>query len=203
LQDSAVALGAQDLYYEPDGAFTGEVSGAMLADVGCRYVLIGHSERRHVLGETDSNVHSKLRAALEADLHPVVCVGERLEEREQDRTEAVVRRQLTTALEGVSADELRRVTIAYEPVWAIGTGKTATPDQAQAVHLYLRNLVSDRYNHVAAGEVRILYGGSVKPENALSLLEQADLDGALVGGASLNADAFLAIVAAARSAARS
>lgn len=198
LEDSSVELGAQNLYYEPAGAFTGEVSGPMLAGVGCRYVIVGHSERRHILGEDDRAVQRKVRSALDAGLHVVLCVGELLEERENNQTEQVVQRQWSSALDGVSAEQLRRVVLAYEPVWAIGTGKTATTDQAQAVHVYLRNLVSGGYNHGAAQEMRILYGGSVKPDNAQGLLEQADLDGALVGGASLDADSFLAIVAAAR-----
>lgn len=197
-----VGLGAQNLYYERAGAFTGEVSGPMLADVGCRYAIVGHSERRHILGEDDAMVGRKVHAALDAGLHAVLCVGELLEEREAGRTAEVVHHQVKSALAGVSAEQMPRVTIAYEPVWAIGTGRTATPDQAQAVHADLRNLLATVYNAQVAEEARIVYGGSVKPDNARSLLEQVDLDGALVGGASLDADAFLEIVSAARSAMR-
>ncbi|HUG92158.1 MAG TPA: triose-phosphate isomerase [Planctomycetaceae bacterium] len=194
---SGVTLGAQDAYFEPPGAFTGEVAVEMLKDVGCRSVIVGHSERRHVLGETDEVINGKIRAVLAAGLVPVFCVGELLEERTAGRTEEVLDRQLDGGLDGVSAEEAGRVVIAYEPVWAIGTGVNATPEQAQSAHSHLRNRVAERYNSGLAGRLRILYGGSVKADNAESLLGQPDVDGALVGGASLKAETFLPIVEAA------
>lgn len=195
---SSVALGAQNMYHEPNGAFTGEISAAMLLDVGCSHVILGHSERRHILGETDEDVNCKTRAALSAGLTPIVCVGELLEERESGETSIVIRRQFDRSLAEVSAEQIKRVVIAYEPVWAIGTGKVATPDQAEEVHAELRKLLAQRYNDGAAESVRILYGGSVKPANAADLLSQPNIDGALVGGASLKPDDFLGIAAGAR-----
>jgi triosephosphate isomerase (TIM) len=192
-----VALGAQNMYHEGNGAFTGELSAAMLKDVGCKYVILGHSERRHILGETDAAVNKKTLAALAAGLVPIVCVGELLNEREAGQTAAVIRRQFDGSLAGVSADQIERLVIAYEPVWAIGTGKVATPDQAEEVHADLRRLLTERYNDRSAVKVRILYGGSVKASNAGELLAQPNIDGALVGGASLKADEFLGIAAAA------
>jgi triosephosphate isomerase len=192
-----VALGAQNMYHEPEGAFTGEISAAMLLDAGCRYVILGHSERRHILGESDADVNRKTLAALLAGLIPIVCVGELLAEREAGQTSAVIRRQFAGSLANVSADQIERVVIAYEPVWAIGTGKVATPEQAQDVHADLRRLLRERYNERSAAAVRVLYGGSVKPGNAADLLSQPDIDGALVGGASLKVDDFLGIAAGA------
>jgi triosephosphate isomerase (TIM) len=197
LRGSPVALGAQNMYHEADGAFTGEISAAMLKDVGCSYVILGHSERRHILGETDAEVNKKTLAALAAGLTPIVCVGELLSEREAGQTATVIKRQFEGSLAGVSADEIEKVVIAYEPVWAIGTGKVATPEQAEEVHADLRRLLTERYNERSAAKVRILYGGSVKPSNAAELLAQPNIDGALVGGASLKADDFLGIVAGA------
>lgn len=194
---SAVAVGAQNVYFEDNGAFTGEISAAMLSDAGATYVILGHSERRHILGETDRDVNRKVKKALATGLIPIVCVGETLEEREAGRTADVIRTQFTGSLEGLSADQLRGTVIAYEPVWAIGTGRTASPQQAEEVHADLRKLIATTYNEAVAAEVRILYGGSVKPANAPELLSQADIDGALVGGASLAADDFLAIARAA------
>jgi triosephosphate isomerase (TIM) len=194
---TAVALGAQNMYYEANGAFTGEISAAMLKDVGCSHVILGHSERRHILGETDAAVNKKTLAALAAGLVPIVCVGELLAEREANQTAAVIRRQFEGSLAGVSSDQIERTVIAYEPVWAIGTGKVATPQQAEEVHADLRRLLTERYNERSAAKVRILYGGSVKASNAGELLAQANIDGALVGGASLKADEFLGIAAAA------
>ena len=194
--DTPVGLGAQNMYHEPDGAFTGEVSAAMLLDVGCRYVILGHSERRHILGETDANVNLKTLAALSAGLVPIVCVGELLAEREAGQTAAVIRRQFQGSLANVPADAIERIVIAYEPVWAIGTGKVATPLQAQEVHADLRRLLRERYNERSV-RVRVLYGGSVKPGNAAELLSQPDIDGALVGGASLKVDDFLGIASGA------
>ncbi len=195
---SAVALGAQNMYHQPNGAYTGEVSASMLCDLGCKYVILGHSERRHILGETDQQINKKVHAALAAGLSPIVCVGETLEEREAGRTLAVIREQFEGSLAGLSAEQMQKVVIAYEPVWAIGTGKVATPQQAQEVHGELRKLLAERYNHQLAEAVRIQYGGSVKPENAAELLQQPDIDGALVGGASLKADQFMGIVAGAK-----
>ncbi len=198
LSGGPVGLGAQNMYHEAAGAFTGEISAAMLVDLGCRYVILGHSERRHILGETDEQVNRKVLAALAAGLTPIACVGELLEEREAGQTGEVIRRQFDRSLAGLPDEQMRRVVIAYEPVWAIGTGKVATPQQAQEVHLDLRKLISARYNQGLAQTVRILYGGSVKAANAAELLSQADVDGALVGGASLKADEFLAIAAGAQ-----
>ncbi len=194
---SKVLLGAQNMYHEQEGAFTGELSAAMLRDLGCNYVILGHSERRHVLGETDAAINKKVHAALGAGLIPIVCVGELLSEREAGQTLAVIRRQFDSSLVGINAEQMKTVVIAYEPVWAIGTGKVATPQQAEEVHLALRKIVSERYNNAIADVVRMQYGGSVKPDNAAELLKQPNIDGALVGGASLKVDQFLGIVAGA------
>ena len=194
IRGTPVGLGAQDVFYEREGAFTGEVSPGMLQDVGCKYVIVGHSERRHKLGEDNALVNRKARAALAAGLTVILCVGETLEEREAGRTEAVLDVQVTTCLEGVHADMLHKAVLAYEPVWAIGTGRNATPEQAQEAHLFLRRRVAQLLGEEAAGGLRIQYGGSVTPDNAASLLSQPDVDGALVGGASLKADQFLAII---------
>lgn len=196
---SPIALGAQNMYHEPKGAFTGELSAAMLLDVGCRYVILGHSERRHVLGETDELINKKVLAALDAGLTPIVCVGELLEQREAGQTSEVIRTQFDGSLAGLSEKQMLGIVIAYEPVWAIGTGKVATPEQAEAVHLDLRKIMENRYNGEVAQSVRIQYGGSVKPGNAAELLAQPNIDGALVGGASLEVDKFLGIVAGLRS----
>jgi triosephosphate isomerase len=192
-----VSVGAQNMYHEPEGAFTGEISAAMLLDVGCRYVILGHSERRHILGETDKDVNRKTLAALSAGLIPIVCVGELLAEREAGQTAAVIRRQFDGSLANVRDDQIERVVIAYEPVWAIGTGKVATPEQAEEVHADLRRLLAERYNDRSAAAVRIVYGGSVKPSNAGDLLSQPNIDGALVGGASLKVEDFLGIASGA------
>jgi triosephosphate isomerase len=197
IKDSSVDLGAQNMYFEAKGAFTGEISAAMLKDVGCAYVILGHSERRHILGETDEAVNKKTHAALTAGLTPIVCVGELLAEREGGQTADVIRRQFDGSLANVTADQMEHVVIAYEPVWAIGTGKVATPEQAEEVHADLRRLLTERYNDESAAKVRILYGGSVKPDNAKQLLTQSNVDGALVGGASLKANDFLGIAAGA------
>jgi triosephosphate isomerase len=194
---SGVAVGAQDVYFEPKGAFTGEISPAMLKDVGCTYVLCGHSERRHVIGETDELVGKKVTAALGGGLLPILCVGELLQERDAGQTEQVVERHLRTGLAGLSVDKMSAVTIAYEPVWAIGTGRTATPQQAQEVHEFIRALLARMYDKALAQDIRILYGGSVKGDNARELMQQEDVDGLLVGGASLKADEFVRIIEAA------
>ncbi|MGD9645726.1 MAG: triose-phosphate isomerase [Pirellulales bacterium] len=201
LAGSAIGLGAQDLYHEASGAFTGEVSAAMLLDVGCQWVIIGHSERRQLFGETDASVLAKVRAALAAEhnghkLTPIVCVGETLAEREAGQTQEVIQRQFAGSLGELSDEEIARVVLAYEPVWAIGTGRVATPEQAEEVHADLRKQVADRYNASIAGEMCVLYGGSVKPDNARQLFAQTNVDGALVGGASLKAADFLGIIAA-------
>jgi len=197
VSSSSVAVGAQDIYYEEKGAFTGEISAAMLKDIGCTYVLCGHSERRHVLGETDELVNKKLVAAIAGGLLPILCVGELQSEREAGATEEVVARHVKEGLAGLSAEKMAAVTIAYEPVWAIGTGLTATPDQAQEVHAFIRKLLGDLYDSTVAEETRIQYGGSAKPGNAAELMVCADIDGLLVGGASLKAKDFLAIIQAA------
>ena len=194
LAGSRVRLGAQDMCQEDSGAFTGEVSAAMLKDVGCELVVLGHSERRHVFGESDELVGAKVRKAIEAGLEPILCVGETIDEREGGRTEEVVKRQLVTGLEGVTAAQMARVTIAYEPVWAIGTGLTATPEQAGAVHDYLRGVLPGLFDEALADTVRIQYGGSVKPANVSELMSVEGIDGALVGGASLDGDSFTAII---------
>jgi triosephosphate isomerase len=197
VKGSKLGVGAQNVYHEASGAFTGEISCSMLKDLGCTYVILGHSERRHVLGESNEDVNKKVHAALAAGLIPIVCVGELLEEREAGKTAAVVQEQFDGSLAGVSAENMRKCVIAYEPVWAIGTGKVATPTQAEEVHNDLRKLIESRYNSEVASQVRIQYGGSVKPDNAAELLSQPNIDGALVGGASLKAADFLAIAAAA------
>lgn len=194
---SPVALGAQNMYHQSQGAFTGEVSAAMLVDVGCKYVILGHSERRAIFRESNDDINKKVHAALAAGLTPIVCVGEQLREREAGRTLDVVREQFGGSLAGVSSEQIAMIVVAYEPVWAIGTGKVATPQQAEQVHADLRKLIESRYNAVVAAKVRIQYGGSVKPDNARSLLSQPNIDGALVGGASLKADDFLGILAGA------
>jgi triosephosphate isomerase len=198
LKGSSIALGAQDLFWEPQGAFTGEVSGPMLHDVGCRYVIVGHSERRAFFGETDEAVHRKLRSAMSHQLVPIVCVGETLAQREQGRTFDVLTRQLTAIFAECDRWPCSQLILAYEPVWAIGTGKNATPEQAQEAHQFIRQWLIKRCGAAIAEAIRIQYGGSVTAANAASLLQQADVDGALVGGASLKADQFSAIVNAAR-----
>jgi triosephosphate isomerase len=197
LKGSPVALGAQNCYCEKEGAFTGEVSPAMLVDVGCRYVILGHNERRQKLGETDAFINRKVHAALTAGLEVILCLGETLQERQANRTEAVLDTQLSGSLAGLDAAGLRRVVLAYEPVWAIGTGQNATPEQAQQAHAFLRGRIRERFGEESASALPIQYGGSVKPDNAASLFRQPDVDGGLIGGASLNADHFLAIVRAA------
>ncbi|MBN2020507.1 MAG: triose-phosphate isomerase [Sedimentisphaerales bacterium] len=194
LSSSRVALGAQDVYFEQKGAFTGEISAAMLKDIGCTYAICGHSERRHVIGETDELINKKVHAAISGGLLPILCVGELLEERKASKTAEVVTRQMKKGLAGLSKEKMSAVTIAYEPVWAIGTGLTATPEQAQDVHALIRNLLAEMFDRKIAGEIRIQYGGSVKPDNARELMQKEDVDGLLVGGASLKADDFVAIV---------
>lgn len=194
LRGSKIAIGAQNAYFEKDGAFTGELGMNMLKDIGCQFVILGHSERRHILGESSEEVNRKTHAALAAGLTPIVCIGELLAEREAGVTEQVNRRQFDGSFSGVSAADMQRCVIAYEPVWAIGTGKVATPQQAQEVHASIRGMITERYGRAVAEVVRIQYGGSVKAENAKEILSQADVDGALVGGASLKVDSFVGII---------
>ncbi|MBI3318163.1 MAG: triose-phosphate isomerase [Candidatus Omnitrophica bacterium] len=195
LKGSRIRLGAQDVHWEPKGAFTGEVSAPLLKEAGCRFCIIGHSERRLWFGETDSNVHKKLLALIEEGLHPILCVGETLEQRQRGHTWEIIRRQLEAALEGLEPlAAARHLVIAYEPVWAIGTGQNATPAQAQEVHAKIRGWLSTRFGKAQAQSIRIQYGGSVKPENAKELLAQTDVDGALVGGSSLQVKSFVQIV---------
>ncbi len=192
--DTHIRLGAQDVFWEEEGAYTGEVSALMLRESGCKYVIIGHSERRIHSGETDEMVNKKVKKAIEWNLTPIMCVGEKLEERERNKTENVVRRQLEGGLEGLSSENLLKIVIAYEPVWAIGTGKTATPHQANEVHKFIRQLLTNISSEKISQQMRILYGGSVKPDNISALIEEEDIDGALVGGASLVDESFIGIV---------
>ncbi len=196
VESSAIEVGAQNLHPEPQGAFTGEVSAAMLASVGCRWAIVGHSERRDLFGEKDAFLNKKLRAALAAGLRPILCVGEHLEDRDAGRAAEVVSTQVRACLEHFSAEDMERVTIAYEPVWAIGTGRTATPQQANEMHAMIRALLGELFGAEVAGATRILYGGSVKPSNAKALVAEPDIDGALVGGASLKVEDFVQIVRA-------
>ncbi len=197
LKGSPVELGAQDMHSESEGAFTGEVSPLMLKDVGCRYVILGHSERRIHFHETDESVNWKVKAALKYSLVPIVCIGETLEEREAKKAFEKVKNQFDNSLKDLKPEEIERVVIAYEPIWAIGTGRTATPEQAEQMHSYIRRLLHEKYGEEAASRVRILYGGSVKPENMTALMQKPNVDGALVGGASLKAESFAQIVASA------
>jgi triosephosphate isomerase (TIM) len=192
LTGSSIALGAQNAHWEKQGAFTGEVAAAMVSEVGCRYVIVGHSERRQYFGETDETVNKRMQAVLAAGLLPIVCIGETLQEREAGATFTVIERQMAGSLKELAAGA--KVVIAYEPVWAIGTGKTATPGQAQEVHSFIRAQFAKQYGDAVAQAVQILYGGSVKPDNMSSLMAQPDIDGGLVGGASLEADSFSKIV---------
>lgn len=194
LMDSNIKLGAQDLYWEESGAFTGEISPGMIKDAGCTYVIIGHSERRKYFSETNGTVNKKTKAALAAGLLPIVCVGENLNEREANKTFDIVKDHIEGSLAGLTEEDMTRITVAYEPVWAIGTGKTATPDQAQEVHKYIRELLGSIFDKETALTVRIQYGGSVKPDNIKDLMAEEDVDGALVGGASLKVDSFVGIV---------
>jgi triosephosphate isomerase len=197
MKGSRVGVGAQDCAVEKEGAFTGQVSAPMLLDAGCRFAIIGHSERRHGLGETDELLNRKIKTVLSSGLVGVFCIGELLAERESNQTESVLRRQLTAGLAGLDAAQRAKLAIAYEPVWAIGTGRVATDEQAQEAHAFVRKVVAGLFGQATADAIPIGYGGSVKPDNAAGLMSQPDVDGALVGGASLKADSFLAIVKAA------
>ena len=198
MRGSLIKLGAQNVYHAAEGAFTGEVSCGMLKDLGCSYVILGHSERRAIFGETDLDVNKKLQAALKSELIPIVCVGETLAQREAGSTQSVVRSQCTYSLADLTAEQMTKTVVAYEPVWAIGTGKTATPAQAEEVHADIRQLLQSMFDSSVANSVVIQYGGSVKADNANELLSQPNIDGALVGGASLKAESFLPIVQAAQ-----
>ncbi|MDP6356235.1 MAG: triose-phosphate isomerase [Planctomycetota bacterium] len=194
VEDTLIGIGAQDVFWQPEGAYTGEVSAPMVREMGCSYSIVGHSERRHLFGETDEEINWKLKAAQQNDLTPILCVGEHLEERQADQTAEVVTSQVEAGLEDLDEDDVLNLIIAYEPVWAIGTGEVATPDQANEVHALIRSILQDRYGTPIANGMRILYGGSVKPDNIRGLIAQSDIDGALVGGASLEADSFLEII---------
>jgi triosephosphate isomerase (TIM) len=194
VMDTDIQLGAQDLYWQDEGAFTGEVSGKMLKDAGCNFVIIGHSERRQFFSECNESVNKKILAALRNNLTPIVCVGESLKERESGKTFDVLSGHIENGLKGIDPEDGQKIVIAYEPVWAIGTGKTATPQQAQESHAYIRGLLKKLYGAEVAEGIRIQYGGSVKPENIVELMKQQDIDGALVGGASLQVEFFSQIV---------
>ncbi len=198
LKGTSISLGGQNCHSEKEGAFTGEVAPAMLLEAGCQYVILGHSERRHGFGETDELLNKKTKASLAAGLKVIFCIGELLGEREANQTESVLDRQLTGGLAGLTAEQMAHVVLAYEPVWAIGTGKVASPEQAQAAHAFVRGKIAKLFGEKVAQAVLIQYGGSVKPDNAATLLNLPDVDGALVGGASLKAESFLAIVAGAK-----
>ncbi|MBP7088216.1 MAG: triose-phosphate isomerase [Candidatus Omnitrophica bacterium] len=194
LIDSNIKLGAQNLYWQEEGAFTGEISPVMLKDIGCQYVIIGHSERRKYFLESDEEINKKIKAAIKNDLIPIFCLGETLQEREDNKTISIVEKQLKTGLAGLEEDSINKIIIAYEPVWAIGTGKTATPQIAQEVHQFIRSWIAKNISSLAAENLKILYGGSVKPSNAKDLIKQPDIDGALVGGASLEISSFVEII---------
>jgi triosephosphate isomerase len=196
LKDTKIKIGAQNMHFESSGAFTGEISASMLKSVGCEYVILGHSERRTIFGETDELINSKIKKANSSGLKPIFCVGELLEEREAGITEKVIEKQIRSGLKEISPEEMGNLIIAYEPVWAIGTGKTASPEQAEEVHKFIRGLINDKYGTSVSDKIVIQYGGSVNNKNARELLSQKDIDGALVGGASLKADAFIEIIQA-------
>ena len=198
IEDSTVQLGAQNVYPKSEGAYTGEVSPVMLRSLFCTYVILGHSERREYFGETDAFINEKVVSSLESSLKPILCVGETLDQRESEETTNVIKTQLEGGLEGISAEQVENIVIAYEPVWAIGTGKTATPEMAQEVHSFIRSWLSEKFSPAAAGKIRILYGGSMKPSNAAELLAKEDIDGGLIGGASLQAKSFVELVRIAR-----
>jgi len=194
LKGTNIKLAAQNVHWKESGAYTGEISTGMLAEIGCSYVIIGHSERRQYFGETNETVNKRLNAVLNESMSPILCVGELLEHRKSDRTDAVIEEQVRGGLEGIKPEEMKNIVVAYEPVWAIGTGETATPGQAQQVHAFIRRLIKDIYDSSIAEEIRIQYGGSVKPSNTAELMAQPDVDGALVGGASLDPESFAGIV---------
>lgn len=200
IKNTNINLSAQNMYFEEKGAFTGDISPFFLKEVGCNYVILGHSERRNIFGENDDLINKKLKKALEVGLNPIVCIGEHLDEREQGKTEQVIEYQLKNTFRNLSRDEFIRTVIAYEPIWAIGTGKTATPEQAEEVHKFIRNYLKIMYDFDTAEKIRIQYGGSIKPTNARDLFNQPNIDGGLVGGASLKVDSFYEILKAANEA---
>ncbi len=194
LKESRLKLGAQNVHWEPAGAFTGEISVEMIEKAGCKYVIIGHSERRQFFGETDQTVNKKIKQTLASSLCPIVCFGETLQQRQDGKTQSIIRTQVTEGLAGLSIEQMQRIVLAYEPVWAIGTGVTATPEQAEEVHNFIRQLLSGLFNSQTAEVVPILYGGSVKPDNIKELLNQQNIDGGLIGGASLKVDPFVEMI---------
>jgi triosephosphate isomerase len=194
LKESRIKMGAQNVHWEPDGAYTGEVSAEMIEEAGCKYVIIGHSERRQYFGETNQSVNKKIKQTLTTNLSPIFCIGETLQQRQDGQTNEIVKKQLIEGLVDLSSDQMRRIVLAYEPVWAIGTGLTATPEQAEEVHQFIRELIDERFN-TQVGEVgSILYGGSAKPDNIKELLSQQNIDGGLIGGASLKVDSFVTMI---------
>lgn len=194
LKESRIKIGAQNVHWEPSGAYTGEVSAEMIEKAGCKYVIIGHSERRQYFGETNQTVNKKIKQTLTTSLSPIVCIGETLHQRQEGHTREIVKTQIIEGLERLSADQIKRLVLAYEPIWAIGTGVTATPEQAEEVHQFIRELIQQIFNSQVADSAHILYGGSVKPENIKELLSQKNIDGGLIGGASLNVDSFVAMI---------
>jgi triosephosphate isomerase (TIM) len=194
LSKSSISIGAQDVFWEESGAYTGEISPSMIKDVGCDFVIVGHSERRQYFGDSDENVNKKIKAALSRRLFPILCIGETLRERENNQTMNKVKRQIRNGLKGLDKEQVNQVILAYEPIWAIGTGRTATPEQAEEVHGFIREQLAEMYGNDISSCAIILYGGSVKPENAFSLLRENNINGALIGGASLEADSFVKII---------
>jgi len=194
LKESRVKIGAQNVHWEPSGAFTGEISAEMIEQSGCKYVIIGHSERRQYFGETDQSVNNKIKQSLTTSLYPIVCIGETLQQREAGKMKDIVKTQITAGLSGISVEQMKRLVLAYEPVWAIGTGVTATPSQAEEVHHFIRELLAELFNSTIADSTPILYGGSVKPDNVKELLSQNNIDGGLIGGASLKVDSFVELI---------
>lgn len=194
LDRTDIALGSQNMYSATDGAYTGEISPLMIKDIGCRFVILGHSERRSIFKETDEMINAKVKMALEYNLVPIVCIGETLEEREAGKAKEIVAGQLTGSLSGLSKEQMTNVVLAYEPVWAIGTGKTASPEQAEEVHKYIRQFIAKTFDAAVSESVRILYGGSVKPDNVADLMQKENIDGGLIGGASLKAESFIQLV---------
>ena len=196
VKNTNIKVGAQNMYFEEKGAFTGEISPLFLKKIGCQYVILGHSERRNIFNESDELINKKLKKALEVNLIPIVCIGEHLVEREKGNTKNVIKNQFNMTFDGLTKEQLKKTIIAYEPIWAIGTGKTATPDQAEEIHVFIRELIGNKYNKDTAEQVRIQYGGSIKPANAKELFSKANIDGGLVGGASLQAESLYQIVKA-------
>ena len=194
LSGTKIELGAQNMHFENKGAFTGEISADMLKSIGCKYVILGHSERRNIFGETDELINRKIKQALISELTPIFCMGETLAQREDGITNDVIKKQISEGMKGLSEEDVNKIIIAYEPIWAIGTGKTATPDQAQEVHKFIRSLLRENFSENSSQNIPVLYGGSVKPDNAEDLLAKEDIDGALVGGACLDVDSFISII---------